>query len=94
MKITKEQAIKYYEEKKGEEVRTIKEFIRLDKPGRNLFVINDNYIVRYMTPEAWNPFTRNQHFQTRISGFKATKKYIQFYQTSENFRAGECEIRF
>lgn len=94
-KITKEQAIKYYEEKKGEEVRTIQEVIRLDKPGKSFFIINDNYIVGYMTPQAKNVFMRNQHFKTRINGYKTTKKDIRnMLAYNENLCAGEYERRF
>ena len=87
MTITKEQAIKYFTEKKREEVRTIREFALVENPERNWFLINENYIVRFMQAEAMNCFMRNQNFKPRISGMKVTKTDVLHYLTSNKIYA-------
>lgn len=81
MTLTEEQAIKFYTEKKDHPIITIREFGYLDK-DMNFFVINDNYVIRYIIPEAMNPLMRNKNFQPRISGMKITRSDLMYYLTS------------
>lgn len=84
--ITKKEAINYYFHKKGLPIKNIREFAMDGREG-NFFIINDNYIIRYIIPEAMNCFMRNQDYEPRISGTKITKADLLFYLTSNKVRA-------
>ena len=84
--ITKAEAINYYFHKKGLPIKTIRE-LAVDGREGNFYIINENYIIRYIIPEAMNCFMRNQNFEPRISGTKITKADLLYYLTSNKFRA-------
>lgn len=83
-KLTKEQAIAYFNEKAPKSIRdngikTIEEYgFRKpeDKEERNFFLINGIYMVRYIIPEAYNHFMRNQNFDPKLSGLRCSKNAI------------------
>lgn len=86
MKLTKEQAVAYFNEKapkalKEQGIQTIKGYSihrAIHPHGQDewikVFIINDCYMIRYMTPQAYNCLMRNQNFKTVISGVKLSKK--------------------
>lgn len=82
MKLTKEQAVAYFNEKapkalKEKGIQTIKGYsiyARARDEWFKVFIINDCYMIRYMTPQAYNCLMRNQNFKTVISGVKLSKK--------------------
>ena len=85
--ITRDQAIAYYLKKKNDqEIETIREFALVENPERNWFVINENYVIRLMTPEPLNCLMRNQNYTARISGSKFTKKDIKLFETSNRIQ--------
>lgn len=90
MTLTKEKAVKFYTEKKRIPISIIREFGIVDQ-DRNFFVINDNYVVRYIIPEAMNCLMRNQHFTPRISGMKIRKADLLYYLTSNKIYSISCE---
>lgn len=72
MLITKEEAVAYYERKKGIPVKRVRELANLET-GANAIVINDDYVVRYIVPEPMNCLMRNQNFRPKLSGMKLSK---------------------
>ena len=86
MLITKEQAINYFNEKrKNEEVKTIREF-QINGTENNFFLINGNYLVRFIVPEAMNSLMRNRNFSHKVSGMKLSRKDAESYVNSSKVR--------
>lgn len=89
--MNKDQALKYYYDKYDDPVNLIREFAILKSENgefvENFFILNDYYLVRVITPEAYNCFMRNQNFRTRISGRKLTK--TEFNEICTNKYAGK-----
>ena len=79
--LTKEKAIAYFNERAPKALRekgieTIEEYFfrnpeNKDDEGTTLFVINKVYMIRYIIPEAFNCFMRNQRFKPTLRGCKA-----------------------
>lgn len=82
MKLTKEKAIAYFNEKAPKALRekgiiTIDEYIfkkENDEEELTIFVINGVYMIRYIIPEAYNCFMRNQRFKPVLKGLRCSKK--------------------
>lgn len=81
-KLTKEKAIAYFNEKAPKALRekgitTIEQYVfEFNKQEQVVFIINGVYSIRYINPEAYNCFMRNQNFKTVLKGLRTSKKDI------------------
>lgn len=82
MELTKEKAIAYFNEKAPKSLRekgvsSIVEYaLAKDELETTIFVINDTYMIRYIFPEAFNCFMRNQNFKPTLKGLRWSKKEL------------------
>lgn len=84
MKLTKDKAIEYFNQKAPKALRakgitTIEEYHikrENDEEERVVFIINGCYMVRYIVPQAYNCFMRNQNFREVLKGWKTSKKDV------------------
>ena len=76
MKLTREKAIEYFNQKAPKKLREqgIVKMEEYAKGDESVFVINDVYLIRYITPEAYNCLMRNQRFNQTLKGIRHTKQ--------------------
>lgn len=81
MKLTKEQAVAYFNEKapkalKEKGIQTIEGYsieVRGEEERIKVFIINGCYVIRYIIPQPMNCLMRNQHFKPVVKGFRMSK---------------------
>lgn len=82
MELTKEKAIAYFNEKAPKALRekgvsSIVEYAWSKAGfGTTLYVINDTYMIRYITPEAANCYMRSQNYKPALKGLRWSKKEL------------------
>lgn len=78
-KITIEELKTYFNTKAPKALRekgiiTCTEYAWKEEDGeRNLFIVNDCYVIRYIRPESMNFLMRNQNFKPVIKGIKLSR---------------------
>lgn len=77
-KLNKETAIAFFKGKYDDAIDLVEGFINR-KTGNYIAIINRKYIVREITPEAYNPFMRNKNFKTRISARRMTSEEYSYF---------------
>lgn len=85
MALTKEKAIAYFHEKAPKKLRNegiVGAIEELRKGDESIYIFNENYWIRYMVPEAYNSFMRNQNFKPTLKGILLTKKDARLYRES------------
>lgn len=83
-KLNKETAIAFFKEKYDDPIELVEGFTNR-KTGKYIIVINSKYIVREITPEAYNPFMRNKNFKTRLSGRRITSEEYSFFALGDDW---------
>lgn len=78
MKLTKEMAIEYFNQKAPKKLREkgIVDVEGYSKGDESVYVINGVYIVRYIVPEAMNCLMRNQNYNPVLRGAKWPRKDV------------------
>lgn len=61
-----------------------------EEGDRNLYIVNDCYVVRYIKPVSMNPLMRNQHFTPVIKGIKLSRLDTIKLRDSFSFLKIDC----
>lgn len=81
MQLTREKAVEYFDQKAPKKLRE-QGIIKMEeyaKGDESIFFFNDEYVIRYIVPEASNFLMRNQNFSQILKGSKFPKKDIRFF---------------